>query len=127
MCQQLPSRQDQDIKTSGVLVALCWKSATVEETVARLRKMGEDFTLGSRGRVEKQMFTQTEQSLATVHRRYTIYILILIQDCQKPSQTYFCSNMYQSCQYWSPRLLFLFILCSGDFGWLSHHSHVDNQ
>ena len=81
-CQQLPPRQDLT-NTTGALVALCWKSATVADTVARLRQMEEDFSLGRTERLVKQMFTQTHRSLATVHRKYAIYILIPMQGCQK--------------------------------------------
>ena len=82
MCQQLPPRQDLT-NTTGALVALCWKSATVADTVARLRQMEEDFTLGRNERLVKLMFTRMHRSLATVHRRYAIYISIPMQGCQK--------------------------------------------
>ena len=77
MCQQLRARQ----ALSNMLRAsleLLRKSATLREPVARLHRMGEVLTtLRLFDKQVKPMSTQTQQSLAAVHRRYIVYILTL--------------------------------------------------
>ena len=77
MCQQLPARQAL-LNMLRASLELWRKSATLREPVARLHRMGEVLTtLRLFDKQVKPMSTETQQSLAAVHRRYIVYILTL--------------------------------------------------